>query len=101
MVEVKARSDGGRRGDNSTGSDDGDGGDDGGGKKVEKVGAWWVLPLVVTQCLEVAVWAAMSDLEARWEGVMVEMALSDGGSGVKVQDGGGDEVRWMGWWFGQ
>ena len=73
----------------ATGGDDGYGGGDGGGKKVEKVGAWWVLPLVVTQCLEVAVWA-----------VMVETVLSGGGSGAKVQDGGGDEVRWMGWWFG-
>ena len=92
MVEVKARSDSGRRGrrgDNSTGGDDDCGGDDGGGKKVEKVGAWWVLPLVVTQCLEVAVWAAMSELELRWEGMMVEMVLSDGGSGVKG-------ARW--WW---
>lgn len=89
LVEVKTRSDSGRRGDNSTGGDDGYGGDDGGGKEVEKVEAWWVLLLVVTQLLEVAVWAVMSKLGLGREGVMVEMVRQ-----------GAKWMRWMGWWFG-
>ena len=77
MVEVKARSDSGRRGANSTGGDDGYGGDDGGWQKGGEGGSLvGIAAGSGTQCLEVAVRAAMSELELRW-------GDGDGGDGAE------------------